>query len=93
MKASACRDIVAVQIGIESGIEIVIDPDRVLPAGLVLNTRIITKSSAAVEGSKPHIQTVARVMDFLEKLGKDDVEQTKRRGKKLVVIDEEAADR
>lgn len=32
-------------------------------------------------------------MDFLEKLGKDDVEQTKRRGKKLVVIDEEVADR
>ena len=32
-------------------------------------------------------------MNFLEKLGKDDVEQTKRRGKKLVVIDEEAADR
>ena len=36
---------------------------------------------------------MARVMDFLEKLGKDDVEQTKRRGKKLVVVDPEAADR
>ena len=47
----------------------------------------------AAEGSKPHTQTVARVMDFLEKLGKDDVEQTKRRGKKLVVVDEETADR
>ncbi|WP_245998621.1 hypothetical protein [Halalkalicoccus subterraneus] len=32
-------------------------------------------------------------MDFLEKLGKDDVEQTKQCGKKLVVIEEEAADR
>ncbi|WP_241430815.1 hypothetical protein [Halalkalicoccus jeotgali] len=32
-------------------------------------------------------------MNFLEKLGKDDVEQTKRRGKKLVVIEKEAADR
>jgi hypothetical protein len=36
---------------------------------------------------------VARVMNFLEKLGKDEVEQTKRRGKKLVVVDPEAADR
>ena len=32
-------------------------------------------------------------MNFLEKLGKDDVEQTKRHGKKLVVVDPEAADR
>ncbi len=32
-------------------------------------------------------------MDFLAKMGKDDVEQTKRRGKKFVVINEEAADR
>ena len=32
-------------------------------------------------------------MNFLEKLGKEDVEQTKRRGKKLVVVDPEAADR
>ena len=31
-------------------------------------------------------------MNFLEKLGKDEVEQTKRRGKKLVVVDPEAAD-
>ncbi|KYH24783.1 hypothetical protein HAPAU_31600 [Halalkalicoccus paucihalophilus] len=63
------------------------------PAGLVLDNQMITKALTASEGSKPHTQTVARVMDFLEKLGKDDVEQTKRRGKKLVVIDEEAADR
>ena len=32
-------------------------------------------------------------MDFLEKLRKDEVEQTKRRGKNLVVVDPEAADR
>ncbi|ADJ17052.1 hypothetical protein HacjB3_18548 (plasmid) [Halalkalicoccus jeotgali B3] len=63
------------------------------PAGLVLDSQTIAKVITAAEGSKPHTQTVARVMNFLEKLGKDDVEQTKRRGKKLVVIDEEAADR
>ncbi|KYH24006.1 hypothetical protein HAPAU_40850 [Halalkalicoccus paucihalophilus] len=63
------------------------------PAGLVLDSRTITKVLTAMEGTKPHTQTVARVMNFLEKLGKDEVEQTKRRGKKLVVINEEAADR
>ncbi len=31
-------------------------------------------------------------MDFLNKLGKDDVEQTKRRSKKLVIVDKNAAD-
>ena len=53
----------------------------------------MTKVLTAAEGTTPHTQTVARVMNFLEKLRKDEVEQTKRRGKKLVVIDEEAADR
>ena len=68
------------------------DYAEIAPAGLVLDSQTIANITAA-EGSKPHTQTVARVMDFLEKLGKDDVEQTKRRGKKLVVVEEEAADR
>jgi hypothetical protein len=63
------------------------------PAGLVLDSQTIAKVITAAEGSKPHTQTVARVMNFLSKLGKDEVEQTKRRGKKLVVVEEEAADR
>jgi chromosome segregation ATPase len=63
------------------------------PAGLVIDSQTITKVLTAAEGTKPHTQTVARVMNFREKLGKDEVEQTKRRGKKLVVIDPEAADR
>ena len=62
------------------------------PAGLVIDSQTITKVLAA-EGTKPHTQTVARVMNFLEKLGKDEIEQTKRCGKKLVVVDPEAADR
>jgi hypothetical protein len=36
---------------------------------------------------------VARVMDFLDDLGKDAVELIKRRGRKLVVFDPEAVDR
>ena len=63
------------------------------PAGLVIDSQTITKVLTAAEGTKPHTQTVARVMNFLEKLGKDEVEQTKRRGKKLIVVDPEAADR
>jgi chromosome segregation ATPase len=63
------------------------------PAGLVLDSQTIAKVITAAEGSKPHTQTVARVMDFLEKMGKDEVEQMKRRGKKLVVVDQDAADR
>ncbi len=59
----------------------------------MLNSQTITKVLTAAEGTKPHTQTVARVMDFLKKIGKDDVKQTKPRGKKLIVIDEEAADR
>jgi hypothetical protein len=30
-------------------------------------------------------------MDFLDKLGKEDVQQKKRRGKKFIVVDSEAA--
>lgn len=41
-------------------------------------------------GKKPHTQTLARIID---KLAKSDVDQTKRRGKKLVIVDPEAADR
>jgi dissimilatory sulfite reductase (desulfoviridin) alpha/beta subunit len=59
----------------------------------VLNSRTITKVITVMEDSKPHTQTVARVMDFLAKLGSDEVEQTKRRGKKLIMVEKETADR
>lgn len=48
---------------------------------------------AAAEGKRSQRQTVARVMDFLDDLGKDDVELKKRRGKKLIVVDPKAATR
>lgn len=63
------------------------------PAGLVLDSRTIKKVITAAEGKKPHTQTVARIMDFFEDLGQDDIELTKRHGKKLIVIDPEVADR
>ena len=63
------------------------------PAGLVISSRDIKKVIAAKEGKRPHNQTVGRVMDFLNDLGKDDVDLIKRRERKLVVIDPDAADR
>ena len=63
------------------------------PAGLVIDSRTIKKVITAAEGKRPHTQTVARVMDFLEELGKEDVQLKKRRGQKFVVIDPKAADR
>ena len=63
------------------------------PAGLVVDSRAIKRVLTALEGKRPHTQTVARVMNFLEELGKADVQLKKRRGKKLVVVDPEAATR
>ena len=63
------------------------------PAGFVVDSRTIKKVIAAAEGKRPHTQTVARVMDFLDDLGQDSVELIKRRGKKLIVVDSEVVDR
>ncbi len=63
------------------------------PAGLVVDSRTIKKVIAAAEGKRPHTQTVARVMEFLADLGQEYVELIKRRGKKLIVVDPEVADR
>ena len=62
------------------------------PAGLIIDSRAVKRIITAKEGKHPHTQTVARVMDFLDELGKDEVKLKKRRGKKFVVVDPEAAD-
>lgn len=63
------------------------------PAGLVLDSQAIKRVITAKEGDRPHTQTVARIMDFLDRLGKDAVDLRKRRGRKLIAVDPEAADR
>jgi hypothetical protein len=63
------------------------------PAGLVIDSRAIKRVLTAAEGKRPHTQTVAHVMDFLDDLGKEDIHQKKRRGKKFVVVDPKAATR
>jgi hypothetical protein len=63
-------------------------------AGPVIDSRAIQRVRfTASEGKRPHTQTVARVMNFLDELGKDDVQQKKRHGKKLIVVNPEAATR
>ena len=64
-----------------------------VPAGLVIDSRAIKRVITAAEGKRPHTQTVARVMNFLDELGKDGVQLKKRRGRKFVVVDPEVADR
>lgn len=63
------------------------------PTGLILDSQTIKKVITAAEDKKPRTQTVARIIDFFEDLGQDDIEVTKRRGKKLIVINPEVADR
>lgn len=63
------------------------------PAGLVIDSSTIRKVITAREDSPAHTQTVSRVMDFLEQLGKDGVELIKRRGQRMVVFSEDLADR
>jgi cell division septum initiation protein DivIVA len=63
------------------------------PAGFVIDSRAIKRVLTASEGKRSHTQTVARVMNFLDDLGKDGVALKKRRGRKLVVFDPKAADR
>ena len=62
------------------------------PAGHIIDSRAIKRVLTAAEGKRPHTQTVARVMDFLDELGKKEVQQKKRRGKKLIIVDPAAAD-
>lgn len=64
-----------------------------VPAGLVIDSQAIKRVITAKEGTRPHTQTVARVMNFLDELGADGVELKKRRGRKLVVFEPEVADR
>lgn len=71
----------------------VTDYAKKVPAGLIIDSRTVRKVITAKEGDRPHTQTVARIMDFMADFGKDEVEVVKRRGKKLVVIDEDAAQR
>ncbi|MDS0295356.1 hypothetical protein [Halogeometricum luteum] len=61
-----------------------------VPAGFAIDSSRIRRILNAKEGRTPHTQTVTRVMEFLDRLGKDDVRVIKRRGTKRVVFTEGA---
>lgn len=61
------------------------------PVGHVIDSSTVRKVIKAKEGEKPHTQTVARVMQFMDDFGKDEISLKKRRGKNIVVVDKEAA--
>lgn len=63
------------------------------PAGYVLTSSDLSTVLAARDGHSPHTQTIARVMNFLDRFGKDHVEVVKRRGLKRVVFAEELVER
>jgi len=61
-----------------------------VPAGFALDASTIRTVLHAKEGRTPHTQTVSRVMDFLDDLGKEGVKIVKRRGTKRVIFTEHA---
>ncbi|TVT88919.1 hypothetical protein FQA18_18715, partial [Haloferax volcanii] len=61
-----------------------------VPAGFALDASTIRTVLHAKEGRTPHTQTVSRVMDFLDDLGKAGVKIVKRRGTKRVIFTEHA---
>jgi DNA repair exonuclease SbcCD ATPase subunit len=61
-----------------------------VPAGYAIDSGTIRKVLKAKESQTPHTQTVSRVMDFIDRLGKEDVQVVKRRGTKRAVFTEHA---
>jgi uncharacterized coiled-coil protein SlyX len=64
-----------------------------VPAGYAIPSTDLRKVLKAKDGATPHTQTVARVMDFLEELGGEDVTLVKRRGTKRIAFSEDAVER
>jgi hypothetical protein len=64
-----------------------------VPAGYSITSGEISTVLRAGTECDGRTQTVARVMDFLKKLGKDDVKIVKRRGTKRVVLSKELVGR
>jgi len=72
----------------------VTDYARKVPAGYAIRSSEIRRVLAAGESATIYSQTVSRVMDFLEKLGNDDVSiKTTQSGERTVVFSEEIVER
>ena len=64
-----------------------------VPAGFAVNSRTIRTVLQAKEEQALHTQTITRVMEFLDRLGKEHVRVVKRRGTKRVIFTETTVDR
>lgn len=62
------------------------------PAGYVIDSSTI-RIIAAKEDDRPHTQTVARIIEFLDDLRKGTTELKERQGRKIVIINPDAAKR
>lgn len=61
-----------------------------VPAGYSIDSSTIRNVLRSKDGESPHTETVSRVMDFLNRFGKDETKVVKRRGMKRVVFTEKA---
>jgi len=64
-----------------------------VPAGFAIPSTDLRKVLKAKDEATPHTQTVARVMDFLDELGGEEVTLVKRRGTKRIAFSEDAVER
>lgn len=64
-----------------------------VPAGFAIDSSTLRKVLKAKEDQTPHTQTISRVMEFLDRLGKQYVRIVKRRGTKRVVFTETGVER
>ncbi|SEP25293.1 Growth-arrest specific micro-tubule binding [Halogranum amylolyticum] len=61
-----------------------------VPAGYTIDSSTISTVLRSKDGESPHTETVSRVMEFLNRFGKDETKLVKRRGTKRVVFTEQA---
>jgi hypothetical protein len=63
------------------------------PKGLVLDSAAIARVLTVRDGDSPHTETVSRVMDFLDRLGKHETETKLHKGRRIAVFDPDAVHR
>ena len=66
------------------------DYAKKVPAGYTIDSSTISTVLRSKDGESPHTETVSRVMEFLNRFGKDETKLVKRRGTKRVVFTEQA---
>ena len=72
----------------------VVDYSRSVPAGRVIKSSEIRRVLRAGEDSTIHTETVSRVMDFLDRLGEDDVRiKESQSGERVVVFEDDLVKR